>query len=273
MTVAAEHERPDIRDSVALLEPNDTFPRRHVGPDGPERRHMLDLLGVDSLDELMHEAVPESIRLAGDMNLPGTGLTESAAIDRLREIASKNTRRRSLIGQGYAGTITPPVILRNVLENPGWYTAYTPYQAEISQGRLEALLVFQQMISDLTGLPLANSSLLDEATAAAEAMAMAKGIAGAQKSNTFVLLDAGCHPQTIGVVTTRARSHGHRRPGRRRSRRRPTSATTVFGVLVQYPATERAVSSRLPRPSPRSVHDNGRLARGRGNRHSRAVPC
>ena len=130
------------RDLDALLGPTDLFPRRHLGPDAAEQRHMLDALGVDSLDELMRQAVPAQIRLDRDLKLAGleAGLGESAALGRLREVAGKNQVRRSLIGQGYAGTVTPPPILRNVLENPGWYTAYTPYQAEISQGRLEALL-------------------------------------------------------------------------------------------------------------------------------------
>jgi glycine dehydrogenase len=252
MTLAAEPERTDVRDSVALLEPGDTFPRRHIGPDGPEHRHMLDLLGVDSIDELMREAVPESIRLDRDLDLPMTGLTESEAIARLKEIAGKNTVRRSLIGQGYAGTITPPVILRNVLENPGWYTAYTPYQAEISQGRLEALLVFQQMVSDLTGLPLANSSLLDEATAAAEAMAMAKSLKGKQ-TNTFVAAP-DCHPQTLGVVATRARSMGIDLviddPDK-------ADLSDCFGVLVQYPATDGRI--RDYSGVAEKVHDAGGL--------------
>ncbi len=203
--VDASHARSQTE---AMLSPADTFPRRHIGPDAAEQRHMLDAIGLDSLDELMQQTVPTAIRLGRDLQLNDlpTGLGESAALARMKEIASKNVVRRSLIGMGYAGTITPPVILRNVLENPGWYTAYTPYQAEISQGRLEALLVFQQMVSDLVALPLANASLLDEATAAAEAMAMAKGLKGAKK-NTFTM-SAGCHPQTIGVVSTRARSMG-----------------------------------------------------------------
>ncbi len=225
----------------ALLGPTDTFPRRHVGPDAGERRQMLDLLGVDSLDELMRQAVPASIRLDRDLDLNDLGhegLGESAALDRIREIAGKNVVRRSLIGQGYAATDTPAVILRNVLENPGWYTAYTPYQAEISQGRLEALLVFQQTVSDLTALPLANASLLDEATAAAEAMAMAKGLKGSKK-NTFVVA-SDCHPQTIGVVMTRARSMGITVQVAS-DKFKGTSWDDVFGVLVQYPCTEGRV--------------------------------
>ena len=238
----------------ALLAPPDTFPRRHVGPDAAEQRRMLDLLGVDSIDELMRQAVPDDIRLDRDLKLDGlpAGLGESAAVGRLREMASKNVVRRSLIGQGYAGTLTPPVVLRNVLENPGWYTAYTPYQAEISQGRLEALLVFQQMVADLTGLPLANASLLDEATAAAEAMAMAKGLVGA-KRNTF-LVGEDCHPQTIGVVATRARSMGIRFEV---SNLKSPISDDVFGVLVQYPTTDGRIEDY--RELAEKVHGAGGL--------------
>ena len=238
----------------ALLSPPDTFPRRHVGPDAAEQRRMLDLLGVDSIDELMRQAVPADIRLDRDLKLDGlpAGLGESAAIARLREMAGRNVVRRSLIGQGYAGTLTPPVVLRNVLENPGWYTAYTPYQAEISQGRLEALLVFQQMVADLTGLPLANASLLDEATAAAEAMAMAKGLVGAKK-NTF-LVSSDCHPQTIGVVATRARSMGIRFEI---SNLKSQISDDVFGALVQYPTTDGRIEDH--RELAEKVHDAGAL--------------
>ncbi|MEM7809692.1 MAG: aminomethyl-transferring glycine dehydrogenase, partial [Planctomycetota bacterium] len=233
------HDSSPTEDAEAWLGGQDRFVTRHIGPDAAEMRHMLDALGVDSLDELMRQAVPDAIRLERDLQLDGLeeGLSEPAALARLKELMSKNTVRRSLIGMGYADTITPAVIQRNVLENPGWYTAYTPYQAEISQGRLEALLLFQQMVADLTGLPLANSSLLDEATAAAEAMAMAKSLKG-KKANTFVVA-ADCHPQTLGVVSTRARSMG--------IDLRVTDVTKdvdlegVFGVLVQYPATDGAI--------------------------------
>ena len=197
-----------------LLAPSDTFARRHVGPNGDEIKHMLKVVGVDSLDELMEQTVPAGIRLNRPLKLDGLDgdrpRGEAETVAWLKEIASKNVVKRSLIGMGYSGTLVPAVIQRNILENPGWYTQYTPYQAEISQGRLEALLNYQQMVADLTGLPLANSSMLDEATAAAEAMAMAKGVKGGKK-NTFVVAD-DCHPQTIGVVKTRARGVGHRRP-------------------------------------------------------------
>ncbi|MEM6334912.1 MAG: glycine dehydrogenase (aminomethyl-transferring), partial [Planctomycetota bacterium] len=191
------------QDVSALLDATDRFADRHNGPDAAEVRDMLDAIGADSLDELIDDAVPDDIRLGRALDLPAAR-TESEALADLRVLAEQNVVRRSLIGMGYAACETPAVILRNLFENPGWYTQYTPYQAELSQGRLEALLNFQQMVSDLTGLPLANASLLDEATAAAEAMAMAKGIAG-KKKNTFII-DPGCHPQTIGVTTTRAKS-------------------------------------------------------------------
>src|SRR5688500_8656753 len=192
-----------------LLAASDTFPRRHVGPNAEEIREMLGVLGLDSLDELIDQTVPAGIRLDRPLKLEGLDdrpRGEAETLAWLYSIAQKNVVKRSLIGMGYAGTITPPVIQRNILENPGWYTQYTPYQAEISQGRLEALLNFQQMVADLTGLPLANASMLDEATAAAEGMMMAKGIAGAKK-NVFLVAE-DCHPQTIEVVKTRAATLG-----------------------------------------------------------------
>jgi glycine dehydrogenase len=198
---------------------------------------MLGLLGFDSLDALVDAVVPAGIRLRRPLRLPAP-LTEREAVARLREVAGRNQVWRSYLGMGYADTITPPVIQRNVLENPGWYTAYTPYQAEIAQGRLEALLNFQTMVADLTGLPIANASLLDEGTAAAEAMAMTLAVAPKTDSPVY-LVDAGCHPQTIAVVGTRAEARGVTlevgdpdafsfRPG-------------VIGALVQYPATDGRV--------------------------------
>src|SRR5437764_10213007 len=159
----------------------DSFAHRHIGPNKAARASMLAELGFENLDELIDATVPKNIRLDHALNLPA-GKSESEALAELRSLAQKNTVARSFIGAGYYDTIVPPVIQRNILENPGWYTQYTPYQAEIAQGRLEALLNFQTMVADLTGLPLANSSLLDEATAAAEAMSMAKSIAGAEKN-------------------------------------------------------------------------------------------
>ena len=149
----------------------DEFAHRHIGPGELELREMLGAIGVSSLDELIDQTVPESIRFRGSLGV-GPARGEFELIEELRAVAGKNSVLRSCIGMGYSDTIVPPVIQRNILENPGWYTQYTPYQAEIAQGRLEALLNFQTMVSDLTGLPLANASLLDEATAAAEAMVM-----------------------------------------------------------------------------------------------------
>src|SRR5204863_1396861 len=189
----------------SALAPSDTFVHRHIGPSDDEVREMLQLIGASSLDELTDQTIPASNRMKRPLKL-GPERGEHELIEELRKIAKKNKVFRSFIGQGYYGTITPPVIQRNILENPGWYTQYTPYQPEISQGRLEALLNFQTMVSDLTALPLANASLLDEATAAAEAMAMCKSIAGAEKNTFFVADD--CHPQTIAVVKTRAKSMG-----------------------------------------------------------------
>src|SRR5450631_1841966 len=177
------------------------FADRHIGPDADDQAAMLDVLGLASLEELADRAVPASIRDHDPLDLPAAG-DETVVIDELRALADRNTVLVSLLGSGYADTITPPVILRNVLENPAWYTAYTPYQPEISQGRLEALLTFQTVIIDLTGLKIANASLLDESTAAAEAMALAKRVT-TSSSMTFVV-DVDCHPQTIAVLRTRA---------------------------------------------------------------------
>ncbi|GIK19540.1 MAG: glycine dehydrogenase (decarboxylating) [Planctomycetota bacterium] len=185
----------------------DTFPRRHLGPSEVEVAEMLSTLGYGSLDDLTDATVPASIRARKPLRLEGAGgIGERDAIERLRTIAAGNTIFRSCIGMGYHDCIVPPVILRNVLENPGWYTQYTPYQAEISQGRLEALLNFQTMIADLTGLPVAGASLLDEATAAAEAMAMC--FAAHDRQRTRFLVADDCHPQTVEVVRTRAASMG-----------------------------------------------------------------
>ncbi|MCB9523130.1 MAG: aminomethyl-transferring glycine dehydrogenase [Myxococcales bacterium] len=184
-----------------LLAPTDDFARRHIGPSPADQQAMLGELGFADLDALTDAALPGQIRSAERLNLPPAH-GEQAALDRLRLLADDNVPLRSLIGMGYHGTHTPPVIQRNILENPGWYTQYTPYQAEIAQGRLEALINFQTMVADLTGLPLTNSSLLDEATAAAEAMALCHAVAR-QKRNTFFVAET-CHPQTIAVVQTRA---------------------------------------------------------------------
>ena len=214
----------------------DSFPSRHIGPNSAEIEKMLDVLGLASVEELILKTVPENIRLKGPLQLPDPE-SEYAALAQLKSIASKNQVFRSFIGMGYHDCITPPVILRNILENPGWYTAYTPYQAEIAQGRLEALLNFQTLIISLTGLEIANASLLDEATAAAEAMGMSYGLCKTKANAFFVSRD--CHPQTIEVVKTRAYPldikiivGDHR-----------TFAfeTPIFGALLQYPATDGSI--------------------------------
>jgi glycine dehydrogenase len=222
----------------AALRPADTFVRRHLGSPDTEVRQMLATIGIDSLDTLVGETVPESIRLRGRFSLSwlpeDRPLGESETLGVLRGIAGKNRIFRSYLGMGYHGCLVPGVIQRNILENPGWYTQYTPYQAEISQGRLEALLNYQTMIADLTGLPMANASLLDEGTAAAEAMHMC---AASADGNVFLVAD-DCHPQTIEVVKTRAGAIGVE--VRVANMADPTSCDLqgVFGVLVQYPATD-----------------------------------
>lgn len=221
------------RPSLFELENHSDFIQRHIGPTPQQQTAMARAIGYDSLDALIDDTVPGAIRRQHPMQLPGAQ-TEQQVIERLRELAARNTVNRSFIGTGYHDTITPPVIQRNVLENPGWYTAYTPYQPEISQGRLEALLTFQQMILDLTGMDLANASMLDEGTAAAEAMTLLQRVNKKNRSSTF-LVAADCHPQTIAVVKTRAEALdidvvvGD-----------PATllqSTEAFGLLLQYPGT------------------------------------
>src|SRR5919202_6916485 len=189
----------------------EAFETRHIGPDAEERDAMLKVVGAPSLDALMDEAIPQRIRLDRPLNLPD-GISEYEFLRGLRRIADKNQVFRSFIGLGYYDCITPSVILRNVLENPGWYTPYTPYQAEIAQGRLEALLNFQTMVRDLTGMEIANASLLDEATAAGEAMTMLHRVQGKRMDAgdgpaQFFVADS-CFPQTIEVVRSRAEPLG-----------------------------------------------------------------
>src|SRR5579884_4100921 len=181
------------------------FHTRHIGPNKSEREAMLRIVRAASLDALIEETIPSRIRLNRPLNLP-EGESEYEFLRDLRAIAAKNQVFKSYIGLGYADCITPSVILRNVLENPGWYTPYTPYQAEIAQGRLEALLTYQTMVSDLTGMEIANASLLDEATASAEAMAMLHRIQPSRGSRFFV--SDSCFPQTIDVLRTRAEPMG-----------------------------------------------------------------
>src|SRR6266571_5307413 len=182
----------------------ESFVPRHVGPDERDVAEMLKTLGFPSLNALIDATVPRKIRLREGLSLP-KGLTELEVLTYFRALATKNQVFRSFIGMGYSDCVTPPVIQRNILENPGWYTAYTPYQAEIAQGRLEALLAFQTMVMDLTGFQIANASLLDEGTAAAEAMAMSH--TGKPGKDTYFVSDE-CHPQTIDVVRTRAHARG-----------------------------------------------------------------
>jgi glycine dehydrogenase len=215
------------------------FQDRHIGPRGDDIAAMLQTVGYATLDDFIDAVVPSAIRMKSRLLTRAGELDEPATLDLMRRLGAKNKVYRSWIGMGYHGTITPPVIQRNVLENPGWYTAYTPYQAEIAQGRLEALLNFQTMVSDLTALPIANASLLDEGTAAAEAMAMTLAVTKHGEGPVY-LVDPNCHPQTVAVVQTRARARGvtvevldpedfEFGPG-------------VIGCLLQYPATDGAVS-------------------------------
>ena len=237
----AARARPRLRvtdsNAPAFLSPYDTFVRRHIGPSPAEVEAMLAKVGVTSLDELVEETVPASIRLRRDLEI-GPERGEHEFLAELRTLARKNRVARSYIGLGYSDTIVPPVILRNVLENPGWYTQYTPYQAEISQGRLEALLNFQTVVSDLCALPLANASLLDEATAAAEALTLChRALRG--KRNTFFVSEL-CHPQTLAVIRTRADALEIRVVvGDHTSFE--LEENDVAGALLQYPASEGAV--------------------------------
>jgi glycine dehydrogenase len=211
-------------------DPYDFANRRHIGPSPAEMEEMLEVLGLDSLDALIDQTVPASIRQAEPLDW--APLSEGALLARMREVAAKNRVMTSLIGQGFYGTITPPAIQRNILENPAWYTAYTPYQPEIAQGRLEALLNFQTMVSDLTGLAVANASLLDEATACAEAMAMARRVAKSKAAAFFV--DRNCHPQNIAVMQTRAAPLGIEVIVGDPAKMEPAQ---VFGAIFQYPGT------------------------------------
>ena len=211
--------------------PYDFANRRHIGPSPAEMSDMLKMVGAPNLNALIDETLPESIRQKEPLDF-GKPMSERELLYHMRVTASKNKVMNSLIGQGYYGTVTPPVIQRNILENPAWYTAYTPYQPEISQGRLEALLNFQTMISDLTGLEIANASLLDEATACAEAMTMAQRVAKSKATAFFV--DENCHPQNIAVMRTRAKPLGIQvivgNPD-------DLDPTAVFGAIFQYPGT------------------------------------
>ena len=238
--------------------PSDTFSRRHIGPRSDQIPEMLRAIGLDSLEDLARATVPDSIRSKEPLvldGLPREPLGEHELLQTLHEIASENQIHRSYLGMGYHDVIIPPVIQRNVLENPGWYTQYTPYQAEISQGRLEALLNFQTLVADLTGLPLANASLLDEATAAAEALGLCRAVSRGRKMGFFASDD--CHPQILGVLRTRAAALGARLyigdP-----EKADFEALDCCGVLIQYPASDGRVfdpSSIIDR-----AHEAGALA-------------
>ncbi|QCZ92814.1 aminomethyl-transferring glycine dehydrogenase [Salinimonas iocasae] len=218
--------------TLAQLEQKNAFVRRHIGPGEDEIAQMLQTIGAESLEDLTSQTVPAGIQLDEPVNA-GEGATEVEALSALKAVAAKNKINRSFIGMGYYDTHVPNVILRNVLENPGWYTAYTPYQPEIAQGRLEAILNFQQVTIDLTGLELASASLLDEGTAAAEAMALAKRVSKNKKANLFFIAD-DVHPQTKDVVETRAEMFGF---GIVSGPAEEAAEHDVFGALLQYPST------------------------------------
>ena len=245
----------DVLAELAELEANDGFVRRHIGPSDTELTAMLASVGAATLDDLAGRTVPASIRSNAALELP-PAIDEAATIAELRALAAGNATHKSLIGMGYHGTVTPPVILRNVLENPGWYTAYTPYQAEIAQGRLEALLNFQTMISELTGMPVANASLLDEATAAAEAMAMAHALSKTRSSVLAVATDL--HPQTLAVLATRAKPLGIVLRSVVPTDLGAIGAANPFALLLQYPGTTGALRDLSAEIT--AAHDAGALA-------------
>ena len=222
------------------------FVSRHIGPQADERDRMLAALGLRDLDELVDSAIPRSIRMQGTLELPAP-LSETETLERLRELAGRNRPLTAMIGLGYSGTVTPAVIRRNVLEDPSWYTAYTPYQPEISQGRLEALLNFQTVVSDLTGLPTSGASLLDEATAVAEAMTLARRTT---KTGSVLLLDADTLPQTVGVVQTRAAALGLEVVVATGPLAEAIDAVDPFAVVV------RPLAPPVGWPAPRSCADS-----------------
>jgi glycine dehydrogenase len=246
-------QRGEATASLSQLDRVAPFVERHVGPSADDQAKMLAVVGYGSLDELVCAAVPEAIQAFDTLNLPTAG-SESRVLAELRSVAARNRRVTSMIGLGYAETVTPPVVRRNVLEDPAWYTAYTPYQPEISQGRLEALLNFQTMVADLSGLPTANASLLDEATAAAEAMAVARRVSKSQ-TNRFVV-DADVHPQTLAVLQTRAAPLGIDLVAADLADTLPDGE--LFGMLLQYPTSTGAV--RDPTTAIAAAHERGAVA-------------
>jgi glycine dehydrogenase len=244
----------DALAQLAVLEAGDSFVGRHIGPSDAEIAEMLRVVGARSLDDLVDHAVPAAIR-AAPPDLP-PAVDEAGVLAELRALAGRNGRKKSLIGQGYYGTHTPPVIQRNVLENPGWYTAYTPYQAELAQGRLEALLNFQTVVCDLTAMPIANASLLDEATAAAEAVHMAHGLAKAKGDTVAVATDL--HPQTRAVLATRAAPRGMSLVDLEPGDVAAITRTKPFAVVLQYPGSTGAL--RDLRAEIAAAHAAGALA-------------
>lgn len=240
--------------TLAQDAPATTFDRRHIGPSPRDIEEMLKIVDAESLEQLISQTVPDSIRLNQPLAFP-PALSETEALVKIKAVAAKNTVFTSLIGAGYYGTVLPPVILRNILENPAWYTAYTPYQPEISQGRLEALLNFQTLITDLTGLDIANASLLDEATAAAEAMALARRVSNKPETAVF-FVDRQVHPQTLAVLKTRAEAHGWNLVVGEPEGEFYTQE--MFGAILQYPATYGEV--RDLRGPIASIHAHGGLA-------------
>ena len=230
------------RETLFDLENHQEFIQRHIGPDRKQQQEMAQTLGYDNLDALIDATVPANIRSTTAMELPAPQ-TEQSVLARLRKMAQKNVVNKTFIGTGYHNTFTPAVIQRNVLENPGWYTAYTPYQPEISQGRLEALLTYQQMIMDLTGMELANASMLDEGTAAAESMTLLHRVNKKNRSNVFIVAE-DCHPQTIGVVKTRA--HALDIEVLVGDPEALVGSTEAFAILLQYPGTHGHVRDLAP---------------------------
>src|SRR4051794_36588026 len=245
----------DALAELAELEAADGFVRRHIGPSEQDLVAMLREIGAATLDDVAARTVPAAIRSNQALALPPP-VDEAGVIAELRALAEQNGRQKSLIGMGYYGTVTPPVILRNVLESPGWYTAYTPYQAEIAQGRLEALLNFQTMVCELTGMQIANASLLDEATAAAEAMAMAHAIAKSKSDVIAVASDV--HPQTRAVLATRARPLRLTLVDFAPGDIAAIGAATPFAVVLQYPGSTGAI--RPLHEEINAAHEAGALA-------------
>ncbi|MBI4419403.1 MAG: glycine dehydrogenase (aminomethyl-transferring), partial [Gemmatimonadetes bacterium] len=233
---AKKRSAPPAPTGSTQLPHPDRFVTRHIGPRDLDLPAMLEVVGYRTLDQFVEAVVPADIYLRRPLALPAAR-SEPQVLEALGDLAARNRVYRSYLGMGYADCFTPPVIRRNILENPGWYTAYTPYQAEIAQGRLEALLNFQTMVADLTGLPIANASLLDEATAAAEAMHLTQSVAS--REQPVYLVDQECHRQTIAVVRTRAAARGVEvalgNPPQFQFGPR------VIGALLQYPTTEGAI--------------------------------